>query len=101
MKRPELSFDYKKIGKKTGAFVSKYRVILTAAVILGVFSFAILRVRTLADPVSNQERFIEQAQGLERVNFNQDAIDTLNDLEKSDVQIKPILPSNRNNPFSE
>jgi len=101
MIRPDLSFEYNKIVKNISSMVIKYRFSLTIVVIVGVFAFAIYRVDSLANPDINQDRFLEQIQTVKKVSFDEAAVEAIQELEQTDVQVDPELIDDRDNPFSE
>ncbi len=97
---PKLSFDYKKVLLKLASHVSTYRVIITALALCSLFAFTILRINGLSNPDVDQTKLNEQISSLKKVNFNNDAIEKIQALVDSGVEIDANFDPNRSNPFS-
>lgn len=85
--------------KSSAPFVKKYKYIIGALLVLGVFSFVIFRIDTLSSPTINQERYDLGILELTKVRFDTDAIETINRLNPTDVQVGENIDETRNNPF--
>jgi len=77
----------------------KYKYIIGSLVVLGVFSFVILRIDSLSSPEANQQRYEEGVIQIEKVTFDEDAIKIINDLNPTDVKVGGNINDSRNNPF--
>lgn len=88
-----------KFTKSSTPFVKKYRYIIGALLVLGVFSFVIFRIDTLSSPGTNQERYDLGILELTKIRFDTDAIETINRLNPTDVEVSESIDETRNNPF--
>lgn len=77
----------------------KYKYIIGAIFVLGIFSFVILRIDALSSPEANQQRYDEGVVQIEKVSFDEEAIETINDLNPTNVRVGENINDSRNNPF--
>ncbi len=101
MKLFGLELETKKYITQAKNYASKYRVTLTSIAILLVFSTAIIRIDRLASPDMNQDRYDEQLETIQRVDFDEDAIKEIRALRDVDVDVDSRFNDRRENPFSE
>ena len=99
-KKPKVSFDYKKLLKQTSDYLVTYRVIVVSPLLLVVFSFVVLRTNSQLDPGLNEDRYNEQSVTLKKVTFDEDAIQDIQELIDSGIEINSRFVE-RNNPFAE
>jgi len=90
-----LSINYKSLG----GFVKKYKNIIGALLVLAVFSFVIFRIDTLSNPDINQGRYDSGILELTKIRFDTDAINTINDLNPTNVRVGENIDETRTNPF--
>ena len=94
------SIDYKKSLSAAGGFVSKYKVILTVGLIVGVLGFAFYRISLLSDPEPNQDKLLEKISEFNNVQIDEDVVDRIKVLVDSNIEVNPEF-GNRTNPFSD
>ncbi len=85
--------------KKYLPTIHKYRYLIGGLLILLVFSFTILRIDNLASPSMNQEKYDQGIIELRKVDFDTDAIQRIDELQKTDVNVRENIDESRNNPF--
>ena len=85
--------------KKLIPFSQKYRYIIGGVVIVLIFSFTIYRIDSLASPPMNQDRYNQGILELKKVEFDKEAIEHIDKLQKTDVNVRENLDENRTNPF--
>ncbi len=85
--------------KKYFPVINKYRYVIGALLILLVFSFTILRIDNLASPSMNQDKYDQGIIELRKVDFDTDAIERIDELHKTDVNVRENIDESRNNPF--
>lgn len=90
-----LSINYKLLGE----FVKKYKYIVGALMVLAIFSFVIFRIDTLSNPGINQARYDSGILELTKIRFDADAINTINDLNPTNVKVGENIDESRTNPF--
>ena len=97
----KLQFDYKKYLKILLEYASTYRLALTALAIGGIFAFSIVRISSLSDPELDQVRLQNQTTALKKVRFDETAIDNIQSLVDSGIEIDALFDPNRDeNPFT-
>lgn len=77
----------------------KYKYIIGAIVVLGIFSFVILRIDALSSPEANQQRYDEGVLQIKKVSFDEEAIETINELNPTNVRVGESINDSRTNPF--
>lgn len=82
-----------------GEFMKKYKNIIGALIVLAVFSFVIFRIDTLSNPGINQVRYDAGILELTKIRFDTDAIETINDLNPTDIRVGENIDETRTNPF--
>ena len=80
-------------------FISKYRYPIGGVVVIFVLSATINHISVLSEPEMNQELYNQGLSELEKVTFNEEAIDRIDALDKRTVNVTENIDSNRNNPF--
>ena len=81
-------------------YLSKYKLLITSLAILLIIGSVVVRISELSNPELDQDRLSEQQLTIKRVNFNEEAVQTILDLIDSNVDIGSEF-TNRNNPFAE
>jgi len=76
--------------KRYFPWVHKNRYLIGGILVVLIFGATILRIDSLASP-----GLIE----LKKVDFDEDAIERINDLKKTDVNVKENIDESRTNPF--
>lgn len=99
-----MNFDYKKYldPKKLEpmlAFVKKYKYILGSLLVFILFYMVIVRINSLAGIPMNQERYEQGILELDRITFDEEAIERIKELQDRNVEVDLDLPGDRENPF--
>lgn len=92
--------NYKALQQKVVQFALQYHVIITVVVTILLVGFAVFRVSMLSNPSIDQEFIDDKSAELKRVQFDEAAIDRIQNLQDSGVDIESEF-SNRENPFNE
>ena len=79
--------------------IQKNRYLIGGIIVLIVFGFTIYRIDSLASPAMNQDRYNQGILELKKVEFNETAINRINELQKSDVNVRENIDESRTNPF--
>ena len=100
----KVSFDYKKYLKaKTYTplidFNQPYPYLLGRILVFAVFYLIVARINSLAGIPMNQERYDQAILELDRITFDEEAIERIKELQNRDVKVDLDLPSDRENPF--
>lgn len=95
-----MKFDYKVWLNKALEFVLKFRYILVGGTVVAVLLLAVFRINVHSSVDINQARYDEELLTIKRVNFDQDVIQQILDLNDLNIDINSIFPDNRNNPFN-
>lgn len=95
-----MKFNYQIWLKQALAFTVQYRHILVAVLVVATLTAAIVRINQHSSVSMNQMRYDEELLTIKRVNFDQDTIQKVLDLNDLNVDINSIFPNNRNNPFN-
>jgi hypothetical protein len=85
--------------KRLLGVIRKYRYPIVGAVIIGLFAFTVWRIDYLSSPERDEEAYNEQLTTVERIEFDEAAIEAILELEDTGIDIQPNFPGNRNNPF--
>ena len=85
--------------KQFGQFVIKARYPIFAVIIVSLFAYTVLKIDAQSSTERDEAVYATKRSEVQRVEFNQDAIDTILRLRNIDVDIDPQFPGNRNNPF--
>lgn len=93
-------FDYKHRLAKAMVVVSKFRYTLVAILIVSVFGLAVYRVSAYSSVQRDEQLYQSLLQEIKGVEFDQETLERIFELEDLDVDIKSIFPDNRVNPFN-
>ncbi len=99
-----MNFDLKDIPKKLSPIIEKLRGSLgfiTILIVLGMFGFIVLKIRYYASVQPTQTAVDEKLQGLQRTRIDQAAIDRIENLESTNVDVRALFEEARDNPFQE
>jgi len=97
-----MKLDYKKYLKKLMPiykFIKTYKFILGTLIVVSMFYFIVQRINAVTSVELNQDRYDQGILELDRITFDQEAIDVIKELQNRDVEVELDLPSNRDNPF--
>lgn len=81
------------------AFVNKYRYPIGGALVLVIFSITIYRIDTLSSPEVNQDRYNAGILEQEKVVFDEEVVERINQLDERTVNPSGNIDESRNNPF--
>lgn len=81
------------------SLLAKYRYPVVGAVIVALFGFTVWRIDYLSAPERDEESYNEQLTTVEKVNFDEEAIEAILELKDTDVEVRSNFPGNRTNPF--
>lgn len=99
-----MNIDLKEIPAKFAPLLQKmrqYSTFIIVLVVLGMFGFIVLRIRTYATVEPTQAAIDEKLQALQRTQVDQEAIDRIKKLESSNIDVKALFDKARDNPFQE
>ncbi len=93
---------FKKIRFKVSEIFSKHQAFVVMIVFLAIFATVIYRLTILSNIKADQTVIDDQTATLKTINFNQDAIDKIEQLKDSNVKTPGTqLQKDRQNPFAE
>lgn len=81
--------------------LKKYSGFIIVLLILAAFAFIIVRIRYYANIEPTQAEIDTKLQDLKRVQINQEAIDKIEKLQSTNVDVKSLFENARDNPFAE
>jgi hypothetical protein len=96
----EIGFDYKNLLNTATERLLKYRVLITALVLLAGGAFVLTKINQLTETEVDQNYKAKQLQEINVVQFDEDAIDEIKNLNESNINITSDF-TNRNNPFAD
>lgn len=96
MKQFEGLIDHSKSLLRT---LSRYRYPLIGTLIVGLFAFTVWRIDYHSAAERDNEAYEEQLSTVERVNFDEDAVEKILQLRDTGIDIEPNFPRGRTNPF--
>jgi hypothetical protein len=99
-----MKLDLKDITTKITPLLQKareYSGFIIVLVVLGLFGFVVLRIRSYATIQPTQAAIDEKLQDLKRTRIDEDAIEKIQKLESSNIDVKALFDDARDNPFQE
>lgn len=99
-----MKLDTKNLQKlllKYGLLLKKYAVFIFVLVSLGVFGFLVLRIRTLAGKEPSETAITEKTDQSRPINIDQSAVEKVQQLQSTNVEVKALFEQSRDNPFQE
>jgi len=90
--------DFKKI-KPALRVIVKYQYIIGGVLVVSAFYFLVARINNFAGVDKNQARYDQGILEVNRITFDQEAIDAIRELQNRDVTVELDLPGDRENPF--
>ena len=88
-----------KLFRQAIPYMVAYRYLLIGAGVLGIFGFAILRIDSVLQSESDQNKYNELLSSVKKVKFNEEAAQQIRSLEDTNASISGELAPDRNNPF--
>lgn len=79
----------------------EYAGFIVILVILGAFAYTILQIRGYVTVEPNDDAYTERIQGLTTSQIDQEDIETIQDLQETNVDVKALFKEARDNPFQE
>ena len=92
--------NYHHLGQMGLSFLLKNRTVIASVAILAVGAYSINRISTLSQPEIDSSSLNKQLAELKQITFDQEAIQRIQQLNSSDVNIESDV-IDRNNPFNE
>lgn len=99
-----MKFDVKNITAKALPLVNKireYMPFIFILVILALFAFLVLRIRTFVTAEPSESAVTERLLVGQPVKIDEEAVERIEKLEESNVEVKALFKEARDNPFSE
>ncbi len=99
-----MKLNFKELPKKLSPYVQKvkdYSNFIIVLVILGMFGFIVLRIRSYATAQPSQTAIDQKLLDLKRTRIDHDAIEKIKELESTNVDVKALFDEARDNPFQE
>lgn len=87
------------ITKSLAPSLKRYKYLIGGVLVLAVFSFVIFRIDSLSSPGMNQEKYDLGILEIKKVKFDAEAIETINSLNPTDIEVTENIDESRNNPF--
>ncbi len=99
-----MKIDLKAIPKLIDKLVQKLRIygtFILILLILGAFTFVVLRIRYYANHEPSQAEINQKLLELKNTQINQEAINKIEQLQSKNVGVKALFDNARDNPFHE
>lgn len=96
-----MKFDYKKYIKHTKPYIYTYRYGLIGMIVLGVFGYVIFQIDSLTNIERDENRYEKEVGEIKKIEFNEEAIVTIEQLRDLNVEVNPSFDQNRTNPFED
>lgn len=90
-----------KIPEKLLPFLKKYGVLIFVLIGLGIFGFLVFRIRTLANTEPSEYQISEKAGESRPINIDKKAVEQVQQLQATNVEVKAFFDQSRDNPFQE
>lgn len=95
-----MKFDtFSKWAVRIKPIIIRYRYPIVGVIVIALFAFTVFRIDALSTIEADQETYDKGIASIERIEFDEKAIETIRLLRDTGVDINPQLPSNRDNPF--
>jgi hypothetical protein len=82
-------------------YAKRYRVILFALFLLGMYGFLIYQISVLSQSEPDPATVSESLSTVKRLQIDQESIDKVLELEEQNVEVKTLFQQARQNPFNE
>lgn len=99
-----MNFEVKDIPKKIKPLIAKvkeYAGFIAVVGILLAFSFIVLQIRNYATKSPDDDAVTEKLAELSTSRINQEDIDTIENLQSTNVDVRALFKEARDNPFQE
>lgn len=84
-----------------GKHARRYMVLIFILIMAAAYGFLVFRIGTLAQSEPSESAVTEQLQTVKRPKIDQGAIDRIQTLEDSNIEVKALFDQARQNPFQE
>lgn len=81
--------------------VRRYLVMIFIVFFVGLYSFLVLRINTLASSEPSEDQVTEKLQTVKRPRIDQNAVDKMQQLEAQNIEVKTLFEQARKDPFNE
>ncbi len=95
------SIDLKQLLRTAGHVILVNRVVVTSILILGVGVVLLQRINQVTHVETDEAYLKEKRAGLDIVEFDQEAITRISNLESTDINIGSETDTGRDNPFDD
>src|SRR4030095_1957018 len=99
-----MKFDLKDIPKKIMPLlqvVKRYLVPIFLIFFVSVYAFLVFRVSTMARSEPDDDAVAEKLKTVQRPKLDQNAVDKIEELEDTNIQVQTLFNEARQNPFAE
>jgi hypothetical protein len=99
-----MNFEAKDIPKKLMPLLqkaTKYLVPIFLIFFVSIYAFLIFRVSTMARSEPDEDAIAEKLNTVKRPKIDQNAIDKIENLEDTNIQVQTLFNEARQNPFAE
>lgn len=79
----------------------KYAVFIFVLVGLGIFGFLVFRIKTLVNREPSETAISEKSDQNRPINIDQSAVEKVQQLQSSNVEVQTLFEQARDNPFQE
>jgi hypothetical protein len=84
-----------------GSMVVRYKVLLFAVVVAGVYGYVIVQINSLNSETPSDEQIAAQADPIRSANIDPKTIEQLKSLRDNSVNVQSLFDFARDNPFQE
>jgi hypothetical protein len=82
-------------------YIKRYRVILFALFFLGMYTYLIFQINTLAQQEPDPSVVSENINTIKRLQVDQNSINSILELEEQNIEVQALFQEARANPFTE
>ncbi len=93
-----------KLPPKVISFVQKlkgYAVLIFFVALIGIYGFLVYQINVLTSTEPDEDMVTERLQGVRRPKVDEKAVEALQQLEASNIEVQTIFQQARDNPFGE
>lgn len=98
------NFDFKSLPAKILPVLQslrKYSPLMFIVALVSIYGFLVFRVNSLTSSELNEDAITEKLQTVKRPKIDQSAVEKLEQLEDSNIEVKTLFQHARENPFQE
>ena len=81
--------------------LKKYLVFIFIITILGLYSYLVFHINTLAQQEPDETAVTERLKTIQRPKIDQEALDKIEQLQAQNIQVQTLFKQARDNPFAE